>query len=65
MEKNFDIEKQRLLTVKQVIAIVTFFVVITFAIAGIYFRFLVMEKEIKGNTDKIDYVNERLSRKTK
>lgn len=73
MEKNFDIEKQRVLTVKQVIAIVVFAVVATFSITGVYYRFLVMEKEIQAERskrisqddelrDRIEYVNDRLTR---
>lgn len=63
MEEYKDISKKRWFSNSQVVTIVIAAVMATFALAMIYGRFLIMEKEIQSNTDRIEYVNDRLSRK--
>jgi hypothetical protein len=74
MSEPGNIEHQKTFTNAQVIRIVIATILITFTLTGIFFRFLELEKDMKSMQtihdletqvlkDKIDYVNERLSRK--
>lgn len=58
-----DISKKRWFSNAQVISIIVFAVIATFTIAMIYARFTLMEKEIDVLRKRIEYVNDRLTRK--
>lgn len=60
-----NIEHKRILNNRQVIAIVMFCIMATFSLTLIYARFVQQEEEMQVLKDRIEYVNDRVSRKLK